>query len=191
MKLKIVCGIIIPSVIVILLAILGSLEIGFSVEEDFIDEVFVSDLFQNGQIADSVKIADIYIENDYLFGKRYELKELGACLIDEDGGLGPIEAGYVNYNSGDLSPVGELVRYGSSGKSVEVDAYGSKKISVYISPSYVFQAKNYSTLVEEYGRYDSLIIFQRESSIYGTGSYGCRNVNQDVIDEAVKIELEF
>jgi len=207
MNLKIVFGIIVPSVFIILLAVFASLDIGFSVEESYPKQISISsEVFQNGQIKTAVKIGEIDITNNYLFSKRYDLPQLRACLIDNSKVKESIDAGTLGYSEGDY-PLNEgLVYnyYSNNERNVQIGAYGNKKVKIYLRPSdnfnygnlrppNNFNYGNYSDLISKYGQYDELVIFKVENS--GTrlaymGEYSnCYNLNDETLSKATHIQL--
>ncbi len=208
MNLKIVFGIIVPSVIIVLLAVFASLDIGFSVEESYPKQISISsEVFQNGQIKTAVKIGEIDITNDYLFSKRYDLQQLRACLIDNSKVKENIDAGTLEYSGGDY-PLNEgLVYdyYGNSERNVQIGAYANKKVKIYLRPSDYFNygklgyrtqtpnlGTNYSDLISEYGQYDELVIIKVENSgtrlAYARYS-NCYDLNDETLSKAIHIQL--
>ena len=198
MNLKIVFGIIVPSMLIVLLAVFASLDIGFSVNESYPKQISISsEVFQNGQIKTAVKIGEIDITNDYLFSKRYDLQQLRACLIDNSKVKESIDAGTLGYSEGDYSLNGELVPYNyynNNERNVQMGAYANKKVKIYLRPSYNFNYGNYSDLISQYGQYDELVIFKVENSgtnlfSYKIGSNSCYNLNDETLSKAIHIDL--
>ena len=197
MNLKIVFGIIVPSVIIVLLAIFASLDIGFSVEESYPKQISISsEVFQNGQMKTAVKVGEVNLKNDYLFSKRYDLSELRACLVDSSKVKETMEAGTLAYSEGDYSLDGSLAYdyYGNSERNVQIGSYEGKKVKIYLRPSYSFGYGNYSELISKYGQYDEMVIFKVDNartSIIGSrlALNSCYNLNDDVLNKAIHIQL--
>jgi hypothetical protein len=191
MKWKIIIGIVIPAMLVVFIAILGSLNIGFKVAENFSNELSLQELFKDNQLRQAIRIADITLVNEYFLSKRYNLPPRIACLIDNDKVKGPLDAGTLEYSEGDLSPNEDLNPFGSYNygeRSVQVKSGEAKVVSLFIRPSYVFGRGSYEELVENYADYDELIIAERVSkSRYDY--YSCSSLNQAALDDAIHIRI--
>ena len=200
MKFKIIFGIIIPLLTIIVLVTLGSLNIGFSVKKDFVTKLTLKDIFEESQLRNSIKIADITLENDYFLGKRYELPRLGICLDDKEGNLQRINAGNLQYSEGDYDyERGDFVYqtsyksypyyYGgyNEARNIQIKANEKKSIRVFLQPSYEFGYKNYTQLLEQYGEYDALLIFEIGNKY--TSYYDCSNIDQETLDKATAIPI--
>lgn len=193
MKYKIIFGVIIPLIIIIALAIVASYG-EVKVKPKYIKELSVKEILGEKGIKYSVKIGELKLSNEYSLPKKHELVRFGACLVDKDKNKQTIEAGYIEYSEGeyeDEEPYLIDSRYNNY-KSVEVGAGEEKTVHVYLRPSYDFQYKNYTQLVEEYGDYDKIILYKNEK----TGRYNyygssCYNLGQDVIDKSVQIDLVY
>lgn len=201
MKLKIILGIIIPLIIVITLTILGSLNIGFSVKKEFIDKLTFKDIFtENYQLRESIKIADITLENDYFLGRRYELPRLGICLDDKEGALQRINAGVLQYGEGDYDYEREDFLYETAyrtypyyygyneARNIQIKANGKKSVRVFLQPSYEFNYENYTQLLERYGDYNSLLVFEMGNKY--KSYYYCSDIDQETLDKAIIIPIE-
>jgi hypothetical membrane protein len=70
MKYKIIFGIAIPLFVIVALTIIASIDAGFSIDENYISELSLSTIYNEGKLPSAIKIADINIENDYFLGKR-------------------------------------------------------------------------------------------------------------------------
>lgn len=161
MRLKIIFGIVIPVVIIIILTVLGSLKIGFSVRTDYVDSLVFQDYFVEAGFQTNVRIGEVKVTNDYFLGKRYELVSLGACMVDKSEGKPDVSAGTVSYSKGDYSLEKDLI-YGNSvrTRSVEVGAYGAETVTMYLQTSYNFRYTNYSDFARQFGDYDELVIYE-------------------------------
>jgi hypothetical protein len=196
MRLKIIIGIIVPAIIIIALAILGTLNTGFSVDEDFVTQLPIDELFVDNQLRQTVKVSDVKITNNYFLTKRHTLPSRIACLIDIDGIKGPIDAGSLQYSEGDPVPSNDLVPYRSrsnSDRSVQVKSNEVNTISLYITPSYIFR-NNANSVVQQYADYDELIIVDRDKASgrinYGSYQYySCSNLDKNTIEEANHIRF--
>lgn len=213
LKFKTIIGVIVPLAIVILLVILGSLEIGFSIEKDFIKTIPLKDLMRGTNGEERIELGKIILENDYFLSKIYTLKSLKTCLIDEEKMSGAINAGNIFYSEGDynarvnwaneilIPSEGYYGRY-SNERNVEITAYGNKEIKVLFSPKYFSsrggasrkdsEAQTVEELVEEYSDYDFLVLVEEIDS--GTDYYldrkSCQDLSEEDIAGAIKITLE-
>ena len=201
MKFKIIFGIALPLLVVVLLVVLTSMNIGFSVKKDFINsvnfkEVFVSD-YSSGT---TFKIAEIIVENDYFLGKRYDLPNFGICFDDKEGKRERLNAGNLQYNEGDYNYEKggfvygkEMMAYPYYGRgyresrNIEIGANGKKSIRLFLQPSYNYRyGGNYSEILEQYGDYDSLLIFELKDE---QGYYYCSQIDQGTLEGAVAISI--
>jgi len=197
MKLKIIFGIALPIIFIIVLAILGSNDSGFSVKKKFVDSISLKDAAYNGQPRNTIKIGDIILENEYFLGKRYSLPALTACLIDKEKVKQNANAGSVFYSEGDYDPYSSegLVAYNDyQQRSIEIPAYGKETAGVFMNPSYAYYA-NYSELLAQYQDYDELIILEKNdksrnrNGYYDPGYQDCYNLKESDIEEAKHIPL--
>jgi hypothetical protein len=134
--------------------------------------------------------------------KRVDFPSLKACLVDSTSVNSPREAGTIRYSEGDLTRSNELLypedfigyydNYNSKAVSVEIGTNQEKKINVVISPNYgYYYNNNYSRLIEEYSKYDQLVVYKSEerSNIFNYNSFNCYNIiGSDELIEA-KIQL--
>ena len=189
MKVKIIFGIVIPLIVIITLAILGSVD-KISVEENYLTKVSVKEAFGDGVLSKTVKIGEIILTNEHFLAKRSDLPNLGACLVDEDWSSRPLDAGNVVYSEGDFGPDSEFYYDNNNERSIEIGAREEETVRVYIEPSYIFQRQNYSELVEAYGSYDNLVVYEKEKN---RGYYydQCGSLDESVLEEGVKIDLVF
>ncbi|MBI2448773.1 hypothetical protein HYV49_00575 [Candidatus Pacearchaeota archaeon] len=200
MNLKIIFGVIVPALIIVFITILGSLG-SIDVKKGFVTKIALTDIFRDGRIVNSIKIGDIYLENDYFLSQRYEFPSWSACLNDKEGVLQRIAAGNIQYSEGDYEYEPEQLARSVVGStdnvlSVEVKANDEKKISIYLQPAYNIQygpygnSRNYTELLKDYGGYDELVIFELEDN-YGKYNYydaSC-NVNEDELEDADRIPI--
>lgn len=192
MKIKIILGIILPLILILGLAILGSVDVGFSVEKQFVHQITIKDVFSEKQLKNTIKLGDINIENQYFLGKRYDLKPLTACLIDKENVKQRMNAGSVSYSEGDYNPT-EVVVYNyyntKQERSVEIPANGKKTISIYLNPSYAYY-QNYSQLLEQYKDYDEIVLVEQKPQKFGSYyNQDCYSFQQADIDSGINIPL--
>jgi len=144
----------------------------------------------SGLLSKTVKIGEIILTNEHFLAKRSDLPNLGACLVDEDWSSRPLDAGNVVYSEGDFGPDSEFYYDNNNERSIEIGAREEETVRVYIEPSYIFQRQNYSELVEAYGSYDNLVVYEKEKN---RGYYydQCGSLDESVLEEGVKIDLVF
>jgi hypothetical protein len=204
MNAKIVLGIIIPAVIIIILTIISSLDIGFSAQNTYTHDLDFDDIFTNSQVRNSIEIGKVTITNDYFLPKRYDLPAITACLVDEDKEKQIQDVGSVSYSEGDSESYGstDLYYYGGSNNnptSVEIGAHEKKTVRLYLYPTSI-NTYDYSNLnkteeeivLETYGDYDSLILIEgsKSTSPYGYGYASCYSFSQSELDDGIKISLK-
>ncbi len=206
MKGKIIFGIIIPALIVVTLAVLGSLG-ELKIDRKFVSQLTFQDILRDQSIAESIKIGDLFLENNYFLSKRADLPRLGACLIDKEGDEGGnmqrVDVGQIQYNEGEYTPSESGVQrvlepypqgyygdyYGGGARSVELQPGQKKKITIFLLPSYNFKYSNYggnmnlSELNKRYGGYDEVLVFE------SNGQYSCFNVPQETLEKGERIVL--
>lgn len=195
MKFKIIFGIAIPLIAIIALAIVASYG-SVEVKSDFINKLIVSEIVNEDGVKQSVRIGSLVLSNDNSFAKKHELPLLGACLVDNDGDKQAMEAGTVDYSEGEYTRYQKdfLIEYNSRGyRSVEVGSGKEKTVYAYLKPNYVFQNRNYTELVQQYGDYDELIVYEKKKSgRYNSHYYTyCNNLGQDVTEDALHIDLVY
>jgi hypothetical protein len=192
MKYKIIFGIIIPVAIIISLAIIASYG-SITEEKDFLDSISLSEISNEGDLKDYVRIGEIKLTNDYSLTKKHNLPALGACLIDSQGFKQKLDAGNIEYSEGDYTFQKEIVISSQNNRgyrSVEVGSKKEKTISVYLRPSYQFSKKTNSELVEQYKDYDEIIIYEIEkSNRYSYMRTSCGSLNQKQVDDSIHITL--
>ncbi len=204
MKLKIILGIIIPVIIILVLAILGSLDIGFKAEHVYDKQLTLSDMFSEGNLRQHIKIGEIRITNDYFMSKRYNLPRLKACLVDKEAGKQIIDAANVFYSEGDYTYNNDIIYpdyYGRSGvpQSVQIESNGNKTVYVYLQPTINVNYYDYNNpndpkststvqqrLLQQYGEYDEIVLIEQEKNYQ---NYNCYNFDQSQIQKSVHISL--
>lgn len=176
MNLKILIGIILPAILVIIIASLGSLNTGFSVTESFVTEI-ESNVFIKDGVKLPIKIGQITIINDYFLSKRYQSPRLVACFIDEDDVKQAAEAGSLEYTEGDIDYNYELYPYVSDMISTQIKAKETKMIKLFLRP------------FENYDKdYDKIVIIKLENQGYRYYDL-CSNLGQNTIQAAPSIMI--
>jgi len=192
MRFKIIFGIILPLLIIISLTFVVNLG-QVSVKKDFIKQIVLNELFENGNIKDSIKVGSITISNNYYLPKREDLKVLGVCLRDTKGNVQITEAGTLEYSEGDI-PYNKDYKYTPQDRSVQIKGGETKTVQVYIRPSYDFNYLNSTQLLDRYGDYDELVIFEKDDSpnnypYTNHRNYYCTDLDSDALNNAVHIKL--
>jgi hypothetical protein len=171
MKYKIIFGIVLPILVIVLLAIFGSLNIGFSVEENYKTEIAPENFYDYTYgVKQYIEIGSVNFENEYFLSKRYTLPALKACLIDKDGNKPGVDAGTITFSEGDIDYVpskGSIYSYSSSKEhSINIGTGEKKEVKIYLQPNYNFQNKAGTELQDRYGEYDTLVIVSGETNYY-------------------------
>lgn len=200
MKYKIIFGIIIPLLLATTLIVLTSLNVGFGIEKNFIEKINLQDIFTDDyQIKNSIKIADIIIQNDYFLSRRYELPRLGICLDDKEGNSQRINAGNLQYGEGDYDyERGDFLYqttyksypyyYGgyNEARNIQINANEKKSIRIFLQPAYNFMYRNYTQLLEQYGNYDALLVVELGDKY---DYYNCADIDQSTLNKAIAIQI--
>lgn len=84
MKLKLLLGITLPLIVVILLVVLSTNNVGLSVETETSDFVNLRDLKMYTK-QDRLPVQKMNITNDYFLPRKYILPRMAACLNDKEG----------------------------------------------------------------------------------------------------------
>ena len=193
MRFKIIFGIILPILIIILLTFVVNLG-QVSIKKDFVKQIVLSELFENGKLKDSIKVGSIEISNDYYLPKREDLKLLGVCLRDTKSNVPITEVGTAEYSEGDLPYSQDYTYKPSQDRSVQVKGGESKTVNVYVRPSYNFNYLNYTQLYNQYRDYDELVIFEKDESpnnypYTNHRNYYCSDLDSDALANAIHIKL--
>ncbi len=200
MNLKLLLGVIIPVILIIVIAILGSSNSGLIVNEETISSLKVGDIFtdkyNNGysnSLSNSIRVGKVSIDNNYFLSRRYEFPAKVACLVDSQQEKPNVVAGYIHYSEGVLvDDSGYNSLYGgyynsygySQSVSIELDANEKKVINFFLVPDYAFTYKNSSELIKEYSGYDKVIIVE-ESQGYDY----CGQLTSEQLSSAKEIKI--
>lgn len=199
MNLKIIFGIILPVIFIIFLAVIGSIDIGFSEKKELKSVLELEDFYISNQgMRQKISLGSIQLTNDYFLPKRHELKYYRACLIDFQNELEPLQAGNIVFSEGEYLPSNEVLGeyYGQtdSVRSVEVPSNGKKNIVIYLNPAYYFNYKNSTELMAAFGGYNSLILLEQkdERDYYDYySSNNCDSLTEEEIEQAEQILINF
>jgi len=189
MELKIFFGILLPVILIIGLAVVASQ--GNVIEErNFLKSINFKDIFKESNVRVSIKIGEINLKNDYFLGKRHELPEFSTCLVDNNNKKRSIDAGSVTYSEGKRVRDDGLFENYDRYTSIELDADEEKNIYVYLSHNYRFK-NNMDELIEEYGDYDELVIYDLDESDYDYNYWDrdCQGLHQKLKEESIRIKI--
>src|SRR3989344_1979407 len=196
MQLKIWFGIIIPVIIVIFLALLGSLNIGLTINKNYNTELTLDDIYSNG-VKNTIQLGRVNVKNDNFMSNRYQLPSLVAFLVDDDGGKQSISPGTVQYSESKVGDTlltnGEVVvappyySYQST-FSDEIKSHSSKEVKIELLPGYDFTVKNGEQLLSDYGAYDKLVLVESRQKY--DNYYFCSTQSSKDLDNGIKIALE-
>lgn len=190
MKYKIAFGVIIPLFAIIALAIIASSG-EIEVEKNF-PPLSISKMFQDGKIKTSIELGNLKLSNKNSFTKRYEIPQMMVCLHDKENIKQAMDAGTLEFNRGDSAYYKDPYRLGSySYKSIEVKSEEEVFVKFFIIPGYQFTRNGtYEYLAEQYAEYDEVVIFEKpKNGIYSYSYTTCHSINDDILDEAIKIKL--
>lgn len=211
MNLKLVFGIVIPLIIIILLAGLSNLNIGFSVQKDTSTSLNLADLFTNtSQVLPNIPVQTITLNNDFFLPRQYELPRYIACLNDQQAKVQRYDMQII-YSEGKLIPGNNIPifydlvydYYSSSRKSVELSSNSMKQVKVSAQPiniyySYYYPYKDprikvvppiteYENKVLQYESYDELLLLEISSTQYYYNR--CQELSSEELDKAIHIPI--
>jgi hypothetical protein len=192
MKLKIVFGVTIPFLLIIALAIVASMG-EVEVKRSFQD-LQISNIFQSGKIKSSIELGTLTLSNDNTFTKKYEIPSVSLCLYDKDSQKSPMDAGRIQFSRGEREYYKDpYMAKGYNYETVEVKSGEELVMRVFMEPAYQFTRNGtYEYLVKQYFGYEELVIFEnkKKGSFYSSYySNGCHNINDDVLEDAIRIRL--
>ncbi len=202
MNLKITLGIIIPSLIILVLAILGSVDIGFSLKKNFDQQIPFSEVFKKQYNQNAIRIGEIELTNDYFLARKLEAPTFLVCLVDNELKRPIKNAGALFYNEGEYSPdtrslemsvlqskslsdySGYSGYYANQGKKViEVNPYHSKKLQIYFSSESSYYYPNQKDGTER--EYDSVLIMQQNQN----SKLACGTLSSEEMQKAIKLSI--
>ena len=172
---KMLLGILIPLLVIVVLVVLSSLSVGFSVSKDTVNGVRLNQLLYdtydyNAPRPPYVHVQTITIANDYILPKKYELPRIAACLngtstsfrviyVSSDFKPGATTSVPILSDLADVAKMGQSYYYYDSYgydtriEDVDVSAKGKKEIRIYVEPQGVYQ------LSTKWGQYYSAASF--------------------------------
>lgn len=202
MNAKLIVGIILPLFVIVVLVVLSSVEVGYSLEKVNEVEISFERLFSDTYRANEITIQTIKIKNDYFLPKKIELPRILVCLNDREGLLKKQNVN-VRYNEGTSAEiqetpilseiVGSRSSYGygyyADKRNVEVPAHGTRDVKVMVQPTSNY---NYDRQYGDY-EYDELLIVEPkedDNNIYSYYSYdSCTNLHDKDFEDAVHITI--
>lgn len=201
MNLKLLLGIFIPLIVIVVLVVLSSTDIGFSIEKENEKNLQYNILFTTQSQAGDVKIQTIKVKNDYFLPKKIELPKLMVCLYDKDG-KAKSQNLYVRYNEGKASEIPETTlaeellsarsyygyNYYATARAIEVPAHSQKEVKVMVQPKYSYNYDYYNKAYTDY-EYDELLIIEPKDKNDYYSSNSCANLDDKDLDEAIHIGI--
>ena len=192
MKYRLIFGVSIPLIIIIALSIIASLG-EIEVKEEFPD-LSIAKIFEENQIKSSIEIGSLLLSNKNNFAKRYEAQEMIPCLYDVDEKKGSMLAGTLSYSRGERESYSNpYTSQKYNYESVKVSPGEELSMRIFIDLAYQFtRNRTYEYLSEQYSDYEELILFEVEKPGIYSNSYqrkNCYNINDDILDESIRIKL--
>ena len=187
MNLKITLGIILPIVIILFLAFLSNLTIGFNVNKEITQTIPFNSLFTNSYAYDGnrnlISVETITVTNNFFLPRRYDTKQVIACLNSKSGTKTKMSL-QVSYSDGSSSSQYSNSLnsyYGNSANNIEIGSNQNKQIKVFVEPYY------YYGNLSQYNVYDELLLVEKNTDYYSYDS--CINLNSKDLDNAVHINI--
>lgn len=191
MKAKYILGLILPLLIVIVLIILSSVNIGLEVKTEAAKSVSMNQLSNNQY----VNLLNITVANNYFLPRSYALPEIVACLYNPSSSYGAnLPVAYSTYSVSKIEPGIDKVlypdiepnyyyTYEKSKKGIDIPAANKKIIGV-VTSSRAYSVNSYS----------QILLFLNETigndNYYGYDYYSfCSKMTPDKLEMAVKIDL--
>lgn len=192
---KIVFGIAIPSLIIIFLASLGSLDIGVSADYSLKTELKSEDVYSNEMLINQINLGSVNIKNEFFLPSRYEFENNIVCLLDLENVKPILTAGTLSYQDAlkDYTTT-SYPTYSHSNypfSSLEVNAGKEKQAKIILSPSYVFTYKSGETLLSEYYDYDKIVLARYEQKQNYYIENPCASIDKDSLSSSNSIKLNF
>lgn len=189
MKLKLLLGIFLPLVLIIVLVILSTARMGFSVATEMVKSIQFNDLFVvHNSPANARLLQTITITNDFFLPRKYELPELIVCLSDTEGIKGPtsLQVKYAegSYSRGSNAPFFDeiFLDYNSYYRqSIELPAKSKKQVKVLVEPQYLYAE------IQSFKEYDELLLIHSKSNKNYYGS--CSDLAGEELSTAIHIPI--
>lgn len=192
MSSKILFGIIIPSLLIVVLVVFGSWDVGMSVRKFSVASASRAELLSTGG-NDEILLQTITIVNDYFLSKQYEVTYHVACLHDFEEGAS-LRALSLYYSEATLREENSAAVFGSSrsisnwrSNWVSIPAGATKQVKMFIKP----YLRN-----QDIQQYDEILLIERkqqngrDSMLYESSYiYGCEGMTPDELDRAVRIAI--
>ena len=165
MNIKLLLGVIIPVLLIITLAVLGSIGGDFYVETEVVEEITLENLFGQG---DGVLAKTITVYNDFFMPRKYEFPNYIACLHDSSNGLRNIDFTVIyeeTIRSREVvTPIYEELITRSiprTRSSVDVNPYSEKEINIFLNSLRTVDIENRRNQYEDY---DQILLIEEERS---------------------------
>lgn len=193
MNIKIALGIFLPLVLIILLVVLSSVNVGFSIDKETVQSIQFDSLFTVQIGAKSnIPIQTITLNNNFFMPKRYELTKIIVCLNDKEG-LKNRENLNVKYSEGTYSrssdvPIFDEVFFDYSyygRQSIELPGSSKKQVKILVEPKQLYR---YEETINSYRDFDEILLIEsKDNKLYRYNS--CSNLETKELDSAIHIQI--
>jgi len=191
MKKKVIFGIILPLSIIVLLIIISTSNIGYSIYKESARNIEIKEiLVDHRSKVEKIPLQTITITNDLFLPRKYELPTMIACLYDKQG-IKKTEEIEVFYNkrTNDIDsdfPIFDEIFFmpqRDSKQNKEVSAFSKTQIRLMIQKKYIVL---YHDSIDSYMEYDELLLIEYDD----TSRYKrCERIDNEDIESAIRIPI--
>ncbi|MBS1266679.1 MAG: hypothetical protein MAG795_00647 [Candidatus Woesearchaeota archaeon] len=206
MKLKLALGIGLPTVLIVILVVLSTSNIGFTMNSETIESIPASSVYawDNKKINivsdkkginnrnNITSIQTINLENNFWLPRRYELPIFRLCLNDKDG-VKKRETLQPKYQVGiftqeSINPIYGDIQYDfrSSGQSIEARKSTKKQIRIILQPKSFYNSDQ--ELDPDTRNYDEIILIEAKDQSRYVYNF-CKNLKAEEIGSAIHIPI--
>jgi len=192
MKPKIIFGIILPAIVIFLIIIFASLNLGLNIKYNFKEELTNNDIYNNGILSSKIPLGTVDIKNEFFLPARYDFPYNVVCLVDYDNALPALTAGSLSYSDSGKNYNYDQYSYLYSNYatfSTDVGLSEAKTVDIYLIPTYEFTSKTGDQLLKDYGDYDKIVLMNYNSRNYNYNP--CITFDNSDFSSGKSIELQF
>jgi len=191
MNLKLILGIFLPAILILLLVILSTANIGFSLEKKTVESIQFNSMFidQNTTLT-NIPVETITIINNFFLSKKYELPTLFACLHDKEA-IKEIKTIQVKYNEGSYMSGSDIPIFDEiffdynyySRSTINLPAESKKEVKILIQPTILY---SYNSEIDSYKEYDEILLIESNKDNGYYYDY-CRSLQSEDLNSAAHI----